>query len=272
MRCPNCQTDVPEGHFYCPGCQVPIYSYVPQGQKSRGGRLERAGKRLFDLVLILILIGAGVVLARAIKWKEVFNIFKPVAESSPPAKPERESSGGSSTKRRKSNSPDPQQQGTSEGASKPASAESVRDLKQKIEELPSSDESRPTPKPVATATPKPSKNEPVSFNPVQGSRQSAFVSPSSTQETTARVELDVEPSETKQTSNAGFVSVNSYVPARIYVDGQFSGITPRIVKLAAGEHQIRLIADGHEDWARRIRLKNRQQVGLLASMRKIGAP
>ncbi len=259
MRCPNCQTDVPEGHFYCPGCQASIYSYMPpEGWKSKGGRLERAGKRLFDVVIILFLIGAGVVLARAIKWKEVFNGFKPVAESTPSVQTERDSSGGSSSKRRKANSPGSQSQEANENSSKPASAESVRELKQKIEELPSSEEAKPTPKPTATAKPKSSKNEPLSLNPSQTSGQAAI----------AKVELDLDPAEIKP-DNSGFVSFNSYVPARIYVDGQFSGITPRTVRLAAGEYQIRLIADGHEDWARRIRLKSRQQVGLMASMKKV---
>ncbi|MGE0882885.1 MAG: hypothetical protein AB7P14_05035 [Blastocatellales bacterium] len=220
MRCPNCQTDVPEGHFYCPGCQVPIYSYVPSNQKSKGGRIERAGKRLVDLILILVLIGAGVVLARAIKWKEVFNGFKPVVESSPSAKPERDASGGLSSKRRKASS-DPQQQGSHEETSKPASAESVRELKQKIEELPSSDETRPIPKSVATPTPKPSNNEPISFNTPKSPVKCAFARESSAQTKMAKIELEIRPAEARQNNNAGFVSVNSYLPSRIYVDGHF---------------------------------------------------
>jgi hypothetical protein len=80
--------------------------------------------------------------------------------------------------------------------------------------------------------------------------------------------LGVEQIDAKSAGETGFVSVNSYTPARIYVDGQFSGVTPRTIRLTAGDHQIRLIADGYEDWTRRVRLKARQQVGIMASMKK----
>src|SRR5262249_19918768 len=74
-------------------------------------------------------------------------------------------------------------------------------------------------------------------------------------------------------SNETALVINSRTPdqaqVRIYVNGQFSGTTPRTIKLIAGDYQIRLIADGYEDWTRRVRLKNKQQVDLRASMKKI---
>ena len=165
MRCPSCQHAVPEGHFYCPSCRISIYSYVPEGAQFKGGRLERAGKRLLDLLLVLLLIGAGIVLARTIKWKEVVNGFKPVAEVSPSAKPEREAA-SSSGKRRTASASAQGAPETPTKSSKPASAESGNDLKQKTEEPASTDKTRPTPKPAST-TPTPAKKDPNSIKQSQ---------------------------------------------------------------------------------------------------------
>ena len=82
MRCPKCQVDVPDGHFYCPSCRVSVYNYAPEGRLA-GSRLERAARRLLDLLLLLALIGGGIVLARAIKWKELLNNFNSSAEATP---------------------------------------------------------------------------------------------------------------------------------------------------------------------------------------------
>lgn len=147
MRCPKCQTDVPDGHFYCPNCRVSVYNYAPEGWKAAGGRLERAGRRLLDLVLLLALIGGGVVLARAIKWKELLNGFNSSAEVSPSAKPE-PSPSAHPAKRRAANA---SAQSPSEAPAK-SSAETTPDSKSKEE--PSKSEPT-TPKPTATPTPKP---------------------------------------------------------------------------------------------------------------------
>ena len=69
----------------------------------------------------------------------------------------------------------------------------------------------------------------------------------------------------------GYLAIDSYIAAKIYVDGQFSGTTPRTVKLIPGDHQIRLIADGYDDWTRRVKLRGSQQVGIKAAMKKRGS-
>jgi hypothetical protein len=81
----------------------------------------------------------------------------------------------------------------------------------------------------------------------------------------------VEQLGAKNSDEAGLV-INSFTPARIYIDGQFSGTTPRTIKLNTGDHQVRLIADGYEEWTRRVRLKNKRQVEISASMKKKVAP
>ena len=151
MRCPKCQTDVPDGHFYCPNCRVSIYGYLPEGSMTGGGKLERAGRRLLDMLLLLALIGGSIVLARAIKWKELLNSFHSSAEVSPLGKPERSSS-GQQTKRRATNA-STQSQVESGNPAKPSSTESLPDPKASNEKKPSKSEPQPTPKPTATPIP-----------------------------------------------------------------------------------------------------------------------
>ena len=153
MRCPKCQTDVPDGHFYCPNCRVSIYGYSPEGGMANGGKLERAGRRLLDLLLLLALIGGGIVLARAIKWKELLNSFNSSAEVSPSVKRE-QSSSGRATKRRATTT-STQSQEESGKIAKPSPTEGSPDPKSNIEKPSSKSEPQPTPKPTATPTPKP---------------------------------------------------------------------------------------------------------------------
>jgi len=87
-------------------------------------------------------------------------------------------------------------------------------------------------------------------------------------EATAGEEISIEPPDPTLTDGLGLLTVKSYTRARIYIDGQFSGLTPRTIKLLAGEHAVSLMADGYEEWRRKIRLRGREQVGVLASMNK----
>jgi len=150
MRCPKCQTDVPDGHFFCPNCRVSVYGYIPEGARANGGRLERAGRRLLDLFLLLALIGGGIVLARAIKWKELLNSVNPAAEVSPSAKSEPTLPGHSPKRRAASASAPSSSEAPSKSATEPA-----LDAKPKIEEQPSKGDPKPTIKPTAAPTPKP---------------------------------------------------------------------------------------------------------------------
>ncbi|MFN0122683.1 MAG: PEGA domain-containing protein [Blastocatellia bacterium] len=80
------------------------------------------------------------------------------------------------------------------------------------------------------------------------------------------VEIRLDPPDKDLNKSTGSVSINSYSRAYIYIDGQFSGATPRVVRLLAGDHVITLRADGFDDWTRKVSLHGRQQVGLMASM------
>ena len=84
----------------------------------------------------------------------------------------------------------------------------------------------------------------------------------------SELRLEVDSSAVVLQKNIGLVSINSYVPARIYIDGQFSGVTPRAVKLIAGEHHISLMAEGYREYARKVKVDGHQQIGMVASMTK----
>lgn len=170
MQCPSCRSEISENQFYCPVCRASVYSYTPENSRSAGsgGQVGRAGKRLLDVLLLLILIGAGIVIGRAIKWNELLSNFLPGFQAQPATKPERQptsspnSSSSNSSGKQRASEPSKDSSKTSgekpADSAKPASAESVRDLKQKIEELPESGlsgETKPTPKPTTQPTPKP---------------------------------------------------------------------------------------------------------------------
>lgn len=80
--------------------------------------------------------------------------------------------------------------------------------------------------------------------------------------------LEIEGTGVSLHPNTGLVTIKSYVPARVYIDGVYSGATPRSVKLLAGEHTISLLADGYHEYSRKIKVNGQQQLGILASMSK----
>jgi len=79
-------------------------------------------------------------------------------------------------------------------------------------------------------------------------------------------DVEIQQVEAAPTERTGIVSINCQVPARIYINGQYSGTTPRAVHLNAGEYQIRLVSEGYLEWNSKVRVRDRQQMGVLASM------
>jgi len=264
MQCPRCQTEVSDWQFYCPNCRAQVYNYTPEVERPRRGKIERVGARVLNALLAIFIAGGLVLMARAVQWKQLYDSIRgnadASAETSPGSKNDRSSRIRASASRPDDGSPTPTKAEDSARAEKSQAVESVRALPQKIEELPSADDQPQAPKPKPPAK-------------VEGTTPEAIPESASTSKATAQpardgVRLGVEQIDAKSSGETGLVAINSYTPARIYVNGQFSGITPRTIRLTAGDHQIRLIADGHEDWTRRVRLKARQQVGIMASMKK----
>jgi hypothetical protein len=84
----------------------------------------------------------------------------------------------------------------------------------------------------------------------------------------AEPNLELDGAQTLLQPNIGLVTIKSYVPARVYIDGVYSGMTPRSVKLLAGEHSISLMAAGYHDYTRTVKISGQQQLGILAAMSK----
>jgi hypothetical protein len=258
MKCPKCHSEVADWHYYCPNCHTLVQDVAPESGRTPEGMVERAGRRLLDLLFGVFIAGLLIVMARQIEWRSLLRALR--GDPATPAEtremrkgrgnpaPTRQSGGTKST-------PADDLDGNLK-TERPAKAESVRSLPQAIEELPSPvTQEDSLPSKAAGGEPSPQSNPRPESHPPNGDP----------------VELGVDRLEPKQNRVVGVVAVSSYVPARIYVDGQFSGLTPRTVILAAGDYQIRLIADGYEDWTRRIHLKPSQQIGIIAPMKKKAA-
>ncbi len=265
MQCPKCQTEVSDWHFYCPNCRAQVQDYTPENKKPQRGKIERVGARVLDVLVGIFIIGVLVLMARAVQWKELFDAIRGNTDVSADvpsnSKIKRSSRAGTSAGQRDDSLPAPAKTEEAVREEKSAAIESVRAMPQKIEELPSVEDQPQPPKPPAS--PAKVENTPAVTIPESASAPKPAAQPARND-----VQLGVEQIDSKDNGEAGVVAINSYTPARIYVDGQFSGTTPRTIKLTAGDHQIRLIADGYEDWTRRVRLKNRQRVGIMASMKK----
>lgn len=153
MRCPSCLNDIPDNQFYCPICRASVYSYVPESTQKKSGMLERAGRRLLDLLILAVLVGAAVFLARQIKWNELLGL-KPAAETSSPAKSERKANSTAASQNSQKKS-----EASSTAAGEPASESgSAKEAKPKSEDSPAATDAKATPKPAATATPKPANS------------------------------------------------------------------------------------------------------------------
>jgi hypothetical protein len=81
-------------------------------------------------------------------------------------------------------------------------------------------------------------------------------------------ELKNAQAEVAATRDTGGLTLNCKTRAKIYLDGQFAGFTPQAVRLAPGAHKVSILADGYEEWNRKIRLKAGQQINLKASLKK----
>jgi hypothetical protein len=75
-------------HFYCPTCHTPVYDYLSDTAKSRR-LVERIGSQILTLLLLAFIIGASVMVARAINWKELVGGIQSAGGSADPAPAEK---------------------------------------------------------------------------------------------------------------------------------------------------------------------------------------
>jgi hypothetical protein len=62
------------------------------------------------------------------------------------------------------------------------------------------------------------------------------------------------------------VLVSTPTGGEVYVDNRFVGNTPANLKLTAGEHSIRVFADGYNNWSRNITVISDSEVNLSATL------
>ncbi|MCI0666215.1 MAG: PEGA domain-containing protein, partial [Acidobacteria bacterium] len=211
----------------------------------------------------------SVLIIRGINWREVVSGIKESVDATPVEKVAQKTRAVLSGGRRSGPAKSVSEIKTLETSS----VESVRVVLRKVLELPSLDALSKSP----TLSPMPVTDEvPRIFSVTENDSTDQLLPPPSEVYTLTssnpEIVTGIELIDEKQKKMAGFVSVNSLAPARIYVDGEFSGVTPRTIKLTPGDHQIWLIANGYEDWMRRVRLKSKQQVNIVAWLKKKPKP
>lgn len=123
------------------------------------------------------------------------------------------------------------------------------------------------------STPRESRKPPAklelsehSAQPVVAPAAPSAAPKSTTTEPVKSVEINAEPLGSAFDPRMSLLTIKSDTRARIYVNGQFSGVTPRTIRLLAGEHTITLSADGCDDWSRKIQLQGRQQMNIVAAL------
>ena len=213
MQCLICQTEIAEMHSFCPKCRALANNFSSQEMNQKRGVAERVWSQMTTFLLLGLIVGASVVIGRAIKWKEIVSDL--------------ERTGAKNTEERST---------TKNQANIAASHKNNASAKRAKQTDKESNGNRMN----------------VKYFEVQ-----ALPSP-----------LGDGPIDPKLTSEISFVAINSLAPVRIFVNGQFSGFAPNTVRLIPGPYQIRLVADGYQDWSRNVHLKNKQHLGITATMRE----
>ncbi|HKQ72579.1 MAG TPA: PEGA domain-containing protein [Blastocatellia bacterium] len=222
---------------------------------SRFGRFERAGARVLNALVLVAIISALVLVGRMALWSELIAAIRGETDIS------RKTETDSKAKRESVPRSD---KGRPDG--KAPKAANDKAPKAANDKAPKAADDKTQKAAKVAEVSREEKNLPVESLPA--APQKAEKLPSAQDQ--PQSQIAVEQLGAKNSDEAGLV-INSHTPAKIYINGQFSGITPRTIKLNAGDHQIRLMADGYEEWTRRVRVKNKQQVEINATIKKKGS-
>ena len=235
MQCPKCQADVSDGHFYCSNCHAQVQTYEPEVKTPSRGRFERAGFRLLHALLWVAIIFGLVWVGRRVMWRELIAAIRGETGLSVKAETESKANPASHTRSDKSR----------HGAKTPKAANDKTPKAEKVVEAAGGE-----------------KNDPAESPPTAAQKVEKLPAAQDQPQSPKPVE-QVGAKNSDQT----VLIISSITPARVYINGQYSGITPRTIKLNPGDHQVRLIADGYEEWTRRVRLKTNQRMEISASMK-----
>lgn len=282
MKCPDCQRSYPGWRNTCPKCQIPLLSLRQKTISETKGEFPGTEKRssifpatLRIMALAAVLIGLTTILrlnyasgGRGPGNPATSSPIVPAISPAPDPAVSPEDQGTAETELSVSD----EAEGTDE---RPVSPKPVKPaFVSRLSPAATSDEAKtgpPPPTAISAATGAPASQPDTRNTGIKESAAPGAEAVTVSAEPESGTEINLEPPDHSLSNNIGLVTLNSYTRARIYINGQFSGTTPRTVRLLAGEHTILLLADGYEDWTRKIRLDGRQQMGLMASMiRKSG--
>ena len=239
--CPNCKSDVIEWHSYCPECKLHIPSFGSQDRPTTTYR-SKVDRSWTTWVLIAGFITGSGLLARTIDWNELGHLLQGQTMSADEVAKVNESVNQKLARRRVN------RVRQTEGGDAPNIQNIVPNL------------------PLPTPTVDIAAAQPAATPGTATERDVVMARHNTTSRTEVAPDVDIQQIEAAPTDQTGIVSINCPVPARVYINGQYSGMTPRKVNLNAGEHQVRLVADGYLEWNSKVRVRSRQQMGVLASM------
>jgi hypothetical protein len=289
MNCHRCQTSIKYWRTHCPQCGAQLlplpYSTISDSATSARGRRAPLVKAFRLSLLVVALVGLAVT-AKLNSARSSGQPPQPSADStrrasaapSPtpaPASPAAEESGPPPPAVAEAPAPTapapaaraavpPPTEFSAEPAAKAAAMNAVAT---------NAALSAPTapPAPASAAPARPAETAAPKVESPQRADIAMPKVPSVTQSVEARAGLEVEGGAVLLSRHTALLTIKSYVPARVYIDGAYSGVTPRSVKLVAGEHTVTLVADGFQEWTRKVRLNGQEQAGILASLKKPGA-
>jgi hypothetical protein len=236
-KCPMCRTEVNESHFYCPECRYPVNTPPNDQDSGPDSHWEQIRQGWVSLLLIIGFIGGSVILVRAIDWRSLNLMLHGETMTAEEKNLDKQSVTERLARRKVS-------RGRNQVTGSTANAT----------QLAANQESRP-------------QSAPVTDLAVASSSGAAAVERTANRANFPDDQsVEIEQFEAPPTDQTGIVTIKSQATARVYIDGQYSGVTPRTVNLNAGEHQVRLVSDGYLEWNDRIQVRSRKQTGVLASM------
>ncbi len=236
-KCPMCCTQVVESHYYCPECRYPVNTPIIDPGDGTTSILEQIRQGWVSLLLIIGFIGGSVILVRAIDWRSLNLMLHGETMTAEEKNLDKQSVTERLARRKVSRG---RNQVTGSAANAP--------------QLAANQESR-------------AQSAPATDLAVASSSGAAAVERTANRANHSDDQsVEIEQFEAPPTDQTGIVTIKSQATARVYIDGQYSGVTPRTVNLNAGEHQVRLVSDGYLEWNDRIQVRSRKQTGVLASM------
>jgi len=244
-RCPNCKSEVIDWHSFCQDCHTHIPSFaVPERPVSTyRGKVDRSWT---TWLLIGGFVAGSSLIVGTMDWRGLSQLLRGQTMTAEEVARVNESVREKLARRRVSRG----RVGAATGAEISAT-DTLVTAGTSVESASTPPALQPSIQPVAVE-----RETPAATFASYGTKATPESAP----------DVEIQQVEASPTDRSGIVSINCQVPARIYINGQFSGTTPRAIHLNAGEYQIRLVAEGYLEWNSKVRVRDREQRGVLASL------